>query len=447
MTLALAALLAVAAPPDSSLDLRNLHQQMLALELAEEMRAEGTMPEPADAAAFVEHVARAWAARVPDESETYRRLGTYAAMSATHVYDDALVPARVTCDVWERYAVPAFVADVEDLAGSEPSLDLAPLFFRPNLVWAYGGTLDCALSNSAWSDLTASLRRFRDAADAYLASSLADDDPDAGLREPYVAPLRNRAAGLLRLADLEGQIRDGDLDGAFAAIAGGLGGDLYPHVARGLGRRLAVAYAEGGQADRALAVYDLLGRSLADDTLPTARLAAWYAEAGAAPDRVARVRSDTDALLVPSDAVADLEGAFEVVPTGERLDLSSVLDGRFVLLDFWSVGCGPCIEHVPTLNRLADEYGDRLTVVRVNNDVVYGTPLAAVREAVERHGIETTVVTDTEDGVLTERFGVAGWPLYLLLDESGRVLVEAREGRRSLSLTEVEAYVADSNAR
>ena len=271
--------------------------------------------------------------------------------------------------------------------------------------------------------------------------------PTPASASPYVVSLRRQADGLLRLSALEGQIREGDLDGAFAAVAGGLGGDLYPYVARDLGRRLARAYAEGGQAERALAVYDLLGRGLADETLPTARLAAWYAEAGAAPDRVARVRSDTDALLVPSDAVADLAGAFGVVPTGERLDLSSVVGGGLVLLDFWSVGCGPCIEHVPTLNRLADEYGDRLTVVSVNNDVVYGTPLAAVREAVERHGIETTVVTDTEDGVLTERFGVSGWPLYLLLDESGRVLVEAREGRRSLSLAEVEAYVAGLDAR
>ena len=446
MTLALAALLAVGAPPDSSLDLRSLHQQTLTVELAEEMRAAGTMPDPADAAAFVEHVAGAWAALVPEESETYRRLGTYAAMWATNVFSDP-VPAEVVCDVWERVAVPAFVADAEDLASSEPSLNLAPLFFRPNLVWAYGQTLDCALADGAWADLAAGLRRYRDAADAYLASPLADDDPDAGLREPYVASLRQQADGLLRLAGLEGQIRSGDLDGAFAAIAAGLGGDPDPGVARDLGRRLAQAYAEGGQADRALAVYDLLGRALSNDTLPTARLAAWYAEAGAAPHRVERVRSDTDALLVPSDIVADLAGAFEVVPTGERLDLSSVLGGGPVLLDFWSVGCAPCIEHVPTLNRLAKTYGHRLTVVSVNNDVVYGTPLAAVRAAIDRHGIETTVVTDTEDGALTKRFDVAGWPLYLLLDESGRVLVEAREGRRALSLAEVEAYVAGPDAR
>lgn len=439
MTVALAALL-LAAPPDSSLATRNPHQQMLAAELAEEMRAAGTLPAPAEAAAFAERLAETWAARVPDQPAAYRRLGTYPAMwSARHLLAEP-APADAACEVWERFAVPAFVADVGDLAGEEPSMTLAPLFYRPNLDWAYGETLDCVLPDDTWRQLTASLRQYVEAADAYLASSLADDDPEAGLNETYIAALRASAARLVQTAAVEGAIRDGDLDAALADLAVRVSDEGVRHQARPLGRRLALAYAERGETDRALAVYDLLGRSLSDELLPSEALAAWYAEARAAADRIDRVRPGTRALLVPSDQTADLSGTFRRVGAEGAVDLASVRGG-LVLLDFWSVNCGPCIEQIPTLNRLASTYGDRLTILSVNNDVVYGTPLSVVEEATEKHGIETTVLTDTEDGALTKRFDVAGWPLYLLIDGSGRILQESREGRRALTLDEVERYV------
>ena len=438
MTLALAALALFAAPPDSSLETRNVHQQMLAVEVWRELEAEGAAP--VDPVAFVQALSDRWAERTADQSAAYRRWSTYPTMWTVRSMYGKDTTAVSQCRVWERFAVPAFAADAADLA-APPSSERAALFFRPNLEWAYQASLrGCVLPEDVWGQLTDALRVYDEAAGAYLASDLADDDPDAGLNEPYVAGLRATAQRLLREAAVEQALRDGDLDGALAGLVGWVAAGGSPYGADAIGRRLALAYAERGQGDRALAVYDLLGRSLSDEVLPTARLAGWYARAGADADRIDRVRPGTDALLVPSDAVADLSGTFDRVGAEGALDLASVRGG-YVLLDFWSIGCGPCIEEIPTLNRLAETYGDRLTVLSVNNDVVYDTPLTAVEETIERYGLETTAVTDTADGVLTERFGVVGWPLYLLVGPDGRVLVEPREGRRALSLGEVEAYV------
>ncbi|WP_455761692.1 TlpA family protein disulfide reductase [Phocaeicola coprophilus] len=52
---------------------------------------------------------------------------------------------------------------------------------------------------------------------------------------------------------------------------------------------------------------------------------------------------------------------------GESHHLSE-LQGRYILLDFWSIYCGPCRMSEPEMEEIAHLYGDKLALVGISND-------------------------------------------------------------------------------
>lgn len=65
----------------------------------------------------------------------------------------------------------------------------------------------------------------------------------------------------------------------------------------------------------------------------------------------------------------------KIVHTSDDTFSSDVLESEQpVLVDYWAEWCGPCKMIAPILNEIADDYADRLKVVKLNIDENPQTP-------------------------------------------------------------------------
>ena len=51
--------------------------------------------------------------------------------------------------------------------------------------------------------------------------------------------------------------------------------------------------------------------------------------------------------------------------------------GKYIMLDFWSRGCGPCLMALPEMKEVAEMYKDRLTIVSLSIDTKKGWETAS----------------------------------------------------------------------
>jgi thiol-disulfide isomerase/thioredoxin len=101
---------------------------------------------------------------------------------------------------------------------------------------------------------------------------------------------------------------------------------------------------------------------------------------------------------------------------GKDLQLRS-LRGSVVVLDFFATWCGPCVQAMPQVDALGEEFaprGVKLVAVNMQEDA------ASVKGLMERLKLDPTVVLDI-DGATAEKYSVTAIPQTVVIDRDGKV--------------------------
>ena len=121
----------------------------------------------------------------------------------------------------------------------------------------------------------------------------------------------------------------------------------------------------------------------------------------------------------PEIQTVDLDG--NAVTVGKDL-----LGKRCTLIVFWSTWCGFCMIELPHEVELAKKYERAgLRVIGVNAD----DTTAIAKRAAKENGVPWLNVFEGPEKTISKELGVTQWPVLLLLDPDGKVLIATQELR------------------
>lgn len=126
----------------------------------------------------------------------------------------------------------------------------------------------------------------------------------------------------------------------------------------------------------------------------------------------------TQAAVQPTaEATPELQPVDDFTVTlvnGETFTLSDSR-GKIVVVDLWATWCPPCVGSMPDLQRLADEYADRVVFLGVN----CGDSASTVRSFVEKNGYTFPIAIDEKLDILYNHFPTSGIPYTVFIDAEG----------------------------
>lgn len=437
------------AKQDSSLQKRNNQQQLFVYEYIKAHEPRDGFETSDQVFNFMKEVSEHWAETVSNQSEVYQRLNAYVPMWAVYTLFKNELPEGSKCLVYSKMALPSFVQDVAFLKnqlqkGNTNPTEAAFIIRMANLDWAatQPPTYSCRLNNEQWQSLKKAIDEYPDIIQRYLN---AGDLPETNTEDYRQSLQRVQSAAetaqtFLALQDKIYQKKFSDLFARLAAEFPNARG--YRYLYREIARQLYQTYKDRRETDLAFATLDLLARNTSEENLPRNELRSMYTETDPrlGPSRFESINAKQSTSLILSNQKKGLTGRYFDARSGEYVQLNFPSD-QMVVLDFWSVSCGPCIEEIPKLNDLSQNYGDKITLISINNDLLYGSNKEELVEFVAEHNIRYPVILDTQLTNLMQDFDVAGWPARFLLNENGYFFKEPVENRTKLSLNEIESYL------
>lgn len=108
--------------------------------------------------------------------------------------------------------------------------------------------------------------------------------------------------------------------------------------------------------------------------------------------------------------------------------------GQWVIVNYWSTYCGPCIAELPALKRIASQYRGKVTVLGMDAGE---TADHEMKQFIQQRGINYTVVP-TQDSSMFALGLIYGVPTTFIVSPQGQI-VDTHMG--AITLQQMQRYV------
>ena len=127
-------------------------------------------------------------------------------------------------------------------------------------------------------------------------------------------------------------------------------------------------------------------------------------------------------LLFPPEVVKQgdrmYDGAVLYDLQGGEHRLSDYNEGKYLMLDFWSSGCGPCLQSFPELKAVSEELKDSLVVISISSDLE-----KEWQKASARHDITWANLNDKRGSIgIFSHYGIYAFPSYVIVSPEGKIV-------------------------
>jgi thiol-disulfide isomerase/thioredoxin len=98
-----------------------------------------------------------------------------------------------------------------------------------------------------------------------------------------------------------------------------------------------------------------------------------------------------------------------------------LLRGKYIMIDFWGTWCVPCIKVIPENAAFEKRHKDKLIMISIAYD--QQKDLEQMKRIIKENNMDwINLWDDINNSVLVKKFKVHGFPMYILIDPSGKIL-------------------------
>ena len=130
-------------------------------------------------------------------------------------------------------------------------------------------------------------------------------------------------------------------------------------------------------------------------------------------------------LFIPDSepgTVSSLDGVELSNISGQKFKFSGIFTDKPTMLVFWSVTCATCIEEIPFVARIHNEYKDKVTVIGIHPP---GFPLKKIQRFFKRYKPPIPYMVAIDDNsALLQTYQVTVLPRTILINRQGKVLYD-----------------------